>query len=231
MGQAEQRLCGIELLQTVPAQELEALAKRCRWSRHSAGQLIVGHRDESTDVFFIVAGMVRAIVYSRAGKEVTFRDIGTGESFGEYAAIDGQLRSASVVARTDSLTAAMPARVYWEVLKTHPEVSAAVLKDLTRQVRALSERVFEFSALAVRNRIHAELLRLARADPAQGKTAVISPAPTHADIASRISTHREAVSRELSALSREGLIERRGQELVIRDLDRLARMVEEVLGT
>ncbi len=116
-------------------------------------------------------------------------------------------------------------------MRTHPEVSATVLKDLTCQVRALSERVFEFSALAVRNRIHAELLRLAHADPALGKTAVISPAPTHADIASRISTHREAVSRELSALSREGLIERCGQELVIRDLDRLARMVEEVLGT
>jgi len=58
---------------------------------------------------------------------------------------------------------------------------------------------------------------------------VIAPAPTHADMASRISTHREAVSRELARLARTGLVERRGNDLVLRDIAALASMVDETL--
>jgi CRP-like cAMP-binding protein len=97
-------------------------------------------------------------------------------------------------------------------------------------VRLLSARVFEFSALAVRNRIHAELLRLAREHMDAGNTAAISPSPTHADIASRISTHREAVTREYHNLSESGLIEQRRGKLVIHDIARLETMVREVMG-
>ncbi|HET6518986.1 MAG TPA: helix-turn-helix domain-containing protein, partial [Geminicoccaceae bacterium] len=63
-----------------------------------------------------------------------------------------------------------------------------------------------------------------------GNRAVIAPAPTHAEIASRVSTHREAVSRELSELARAGLVERRNGALLIRDVERLGRMVDEVRG-
>jgi hypothetical protein len=59
-------------------------------------------------------------------------------------------------------------------------------------------------------------------------TAVIAPAPTHAEIASRISTHREAVTRELNALARARLIEKRSGVLVIRDIAALTEMVEEM---
>ncbi len=123
----------------------------------------------------------------------------------------------------------MPAGVFWQVLRDHPEVSARILKQLATLTRNLSERVFEFSALGVKNRIHAELLRLARDHGGDGNSAIISPAPTHAEIASRVSTHREAVTRELNALARDGLFERRGGALVVSDIARLARLVEKVL--
>jgi len=61
-------------------------------------------------------------------------------------------------------------------------------------------------------------------------TAAISPVPTHADFASRVSTHREAVTRELNALERAGLIGRDGSALIVHDVARLARLVEDVLG-
>ncbi len=168
-----------------------------------------------------------------SGKEVTFRDIGAGQIFGEFAAIDGELRSANVVALSPAVVASLSAEAFWEVLHEHSEVAAATLKLLTRQIRVLSERVFEFSTLAVKNRIHAELLRLAyahMADDGEATKVVIAPIPTHADIAHRVSTHREAVTRELSAMTRAGLVERREGALVVPDVDRLARLVQEVLG-
>jgi len=82
----------------------------------------------------------------------------------------------------------------------------------------------------VNNRIQAEVLRLANLAPREGRAARIGAAPTHAEIASRISTHREAVTRELNRLSRIGIIERRDDALLVKDVDRLAAMVHEVTG-
>jgi CRP/FNR family transcriptional regulator, cyclic AMP receptor protein len=109
-------------------------------------------------------------------------------------------------------------------------VAQAVMKGLVRNVRSLTKRVYEFSTLAVNNRIQAELLRLANLAPREGKGARLKPAPTHAEIASRVSTHREAVTRELNRLSRIGIIERQNGTLIVWDLVRLAAMLHEVTG-
>jgi CRP/FNR family cyclic AMP-dependent transcriptional regulator len=150
--------------------------------------------------------------------------------FGEYPAIDHGPRSASVEAHTNCLMASMPAAVFREVLQTEPAVSQALLVQLVTKIRALTTRVYEFSTLAVNNRIQAELLRLASLAPREGKGARIVPAPTHVEIASRISTHREAVTRELNRLSRIGLIERQGSGLLVKDVERLTDMVHEATG-
>ncbi len=230
MGDGGAKLAGISVLRGLPAAELAAVAQRCRWRRYQPKQEIVSYQEDACDVDFIVEGAVRVTIYSFSGREVAFRDLGAGESFGELAAIDGGPRSASVVALADTLIACLPAETFWELLRSHPSVAEATLRRLARLVRRLSDRVVELSTLGVTNRIHAELLRLARAHRCEGGRAFISPAPTHAEIASRISTHREAVSRELSELARAGVIERRNGTLLIRDLEQLARMVDEVRG-
>ena len=56
------------------------------------------------------------------------------------------------------------------------------------------------------------------------------PAPTHVEIASRVSTHREAVTRELNRLFRIGIIEQRGGTLLVKDVERLAEMVHDATG-
>ena len=229
MDHLEGALTAIGFFRTLPPDALEALAKRCQWQRFEANQLIVGQDDETKDVFFIVRGRVRVIVYAASGKEVSFRDLGAGQMFGELSAIDGRPRSATVIALQEALMARMPPNVFWTMVERHPQVATAVLHHLVGLVRALSDRVFEFSTLAVKNRIHAELLRLAREASGRDSGAMlISPAPTHAEIASRISSHREAVTRELNELVRAGLVERRSGGLIIRDIERLARLVEDV---
>jgi len=223
-------LVGVEVFRRLSAAHRTKLAALCQGRRYGAMQRILSHRDEAQNVYFIISGKVRVTIYSRGGKEITFRDQAAGEMFGELGAIDGEPRSAHVMALEDSLLATMSRETFWEVLASYPEVAEFTLKRLTSLVRLLSERVFEFSTLAVRNRIHAELLRLAREHLRDGNRAAISPAPTHADIASRISTHREAVTREYHNLSEAGLIEQHRGELVINDVARLETMVQEVMG-
>jgi CRP-like cAMP-binding protein len=103
-----------------------------------------------------------------------------------------------------------------------------MLRRLAGNVRALTERVFEFSTLAVRNRIHAELLRLAHASDKGTRPITIAPMLTHAELANRLSTHREAVTRELNNLTRLGVIARSGNDLVIPDMKALERLVADI---
>jgi CRP-like cAMP-binding protein len=221
-------LGAVEIFRGLAPAALASISRRCTWRNYAPEQQIVGQADETREVHFIVAGRVRANLYSPDGQDVTFRDMGAGEMFGELAALDPAPRSANIVALAATTTASLKASEFSLVLRDHPEVAAATLRRLVRLVRALSDRVYEFSTLAVRNRIQAELLRLGRDGKLAGNTARIDPAPTHAEIASRIATHREAVTRELGELTRAGLVERDGAVLVIRDLGRLARLVETV---
>ena len=104
------------------------------------------------------------------------------------------------------------------------------LIHLTTQLRNLTNRVYEFSTLAVNNRIEAELLRLAQSETSASETLSSSMSikrlPSHAEIANNISTHREAVTRHLVELSRQGLIERKGKALIIKDPEQFSRRVE-----
>lgn len=229
MESSDKSLFGIRLFHGLAPDELKELAARCHWHRFGAGQQILSHRDDSTDIYFIIGGQVRATIYSRSGKEVAFRDLGPGESFGELSAIDNKPRAANVVAVSDSLIVSMPSSVFWDVLLTHSLIASTMLKQLSDLTRLLTERIIEFSTLGVRNRIHAELLRLSRKQMRSENVAELSPAPTHAEIASRISTHREAVTRELNELTRAGLIERRSGTLYIHDVNKLKQIVEEVV--
>lgn len=221
-------LARFNLFEGIPAADLKALEQRCRFRRYERAAAIIDYQDERSDVFFIVTGQVRVTIYSSAGREVAFHDLDAGEFFGELSALDGNPRAATVVALADCVLASMPASVFWDVLHRHGSVADALLRRLVANIRRLTGRVVEFSTLAVRNRIHAELLRIARHSGKGERSVTITPTPTHFDIASRVSTHREAVTRELNELARSGLIERQGNALVIRDIEELERLVAEV---
>jgi len=223
-------LAGIAIFAGLPSQALERVHQLCSWRRYEPAEPIVDYLDASDEVFFVSTGEVCVTIYSIAGKAVSFRNLGPGDIFGEYAAIDGEPRSASVEARTSCLIASMSASAFRKLLQSEPAVAHALIKGLVRNVRTLTKRVYEFSTLAVNNRIQAELLRLASLGLREGKSARLDPAPTHSEIASRISTHREAVSRELTRLSRIGIIGRQSGTLIVLDLDRLAAMLHEMTG-
>jgi len=218
----------IEIFQDLDREALATIAGCCRRDCYNRRQTIFTYDDNSADVYFIKSGRVGITMFSETGKEISFRQLKPGDMFGEVAAIDLLRRSASAVALTNLELFRLSEVDFLRIMGETPAVSLRVMQRLTFLVRSLSERIFEFTTYGVRNRIQAELLRLAK-DSGQ-ETAIINiyPAPTHADIASQVSTHREAVTREFSYLANEGILEKRGRNLIIRDLLRLEEMVNDV---
>lgn len=220
----------VALLDGLDDARLDRIAQACAWHRVAAGQPLLLRAQDRGEVFFLVDGRVRVTTYAANGRQVTFRDTAAGELVGDIAAIDGQPRSADVVTLEDSVVAVLDRATFLALLREVPELSLRVMQRLAQLVRQLSERVIDLSTLGVQNRLHAELLRMARAAGASGNTARLVPSPRHVDLAGQISTNREQVTRELNALARAGLLRKEAGALVVVDVDRLARMVAEVRG-
>lgn len=207
---------------------LEQLGRDCRWQRYLAGQAVISRDSSSRDVYLIVTGMVRATAFSAAGRQVTYREIPAGEWFGDFSAIDGYARSADIVAAKESLVAMMSPAVFMQLIHAHPTVCDHLLLRLVTSVRELTERIYEYSTLGVQNRVHAEILRLARQAGVTKNRARIEPSPRHADIAAQVSTYREQVTREISRMVKQGLVTRDARALVVPDIARLASLVAAV---
>jgi len=220
----------IPLFKTASANTIKRLDKEAIRKPYTRGEHIIVRSSQDTDVFILLSGQARVAIYSSHGKVVGFRQINPGDLFGEFAAIDGRERSATVEAVKASSALVISAALFKDMMETDPAFLNTVLTHLVNILRTMTARVVEFSTLAVKNRIHNELLRLAKA-PADGVGLhQINPAPTHLEIAAQISTHREAVSREISRLKRLGLVERSGKSLIVKDYARLEKMVHDASG-
>jgi CRP/FNR family cyclic AMP-dependent transcriptional regulator len=135
-GPAERSLIGVPVFKNLSPEARANVENRCRWRLFDARSEILGYQAQSDDVFFIVSGRVRVIIYSSSGRAVTFRDLGPGDMFGELAAIDRQRRSAGVEALETCLIAQMTPAVFWDVvpLGTRRDEGCAAAPDPARAV-------------------------------------------------------------------------------------------------
>lgn len=223
-------LGAVPLLSSASPDTLRKIERHAKRLSFAKGQEIIARSADLNDAFILVSGTARVIVFSAGGKAVGFRRIDAGDIFGEFSAIDGEKRSASVEAATPCVVWCIGSGLFRELMETDAAFMSAVLTHLVGLLRSMTARIIEFSTLAVKNRIHSELLRMARSNHNGSGEYQINPAPTHSEIAGRISTHREAVSREISRLKQLGIIERRGRILAVTDFERLERMLNDATG-
>jgi CRP/FNR family transcriptional regulator, cyclic AMP receptor protein len=219
-------LAGFTMLAGIPAAHLQALVQQLRSRWLVPGEVLLARDDPGDDVYFVVSGRLRIIMYSLEGRAVPLRDLGPGETIGELAAIDRLPRSASVEALSAAHVLLLAGEPFRQLVKLEATVANAVLRTAIKYIRDLSDRVFELRSFDATTRIQRELLRLARAAAGDANTVALSPAPRQLDIADRAGSHREAVAREFSKLAKAGLLARRGTTLVVRDIQRLAFEIE-----
>ena len=195
--------------------DYEKFDRRVGWRRCDDGETLVDFDDRSTDVYFIVTGEVRVLLRTPSGKEVILAEMKAGEFFGELAAIDGVPRSANVTALTKADLCIMPAGVFREILFSCQTACDRVLRMLAHRVRDLNIRLAEMSIFDLRHRLYSELLRMSHPRPGHDGARVVSPPPFHHVLAARIGCRREQVTRELSTLVHEGVVEKTRGALVL----------------
>lgn len=220
-------LCNIPFFSSLDEKLGEEYAKQCIWKEYEENELVIDIDEETSDVRFVISGLVRIISRLSIGKEVILGEMGPGDFFGELAAIDGQTRSANVTTLYKSRLCIIPKNTFLKIITLSPELTLDVMKVLTNRIRTLNMRLAEQSFLQAKHRIYAELLRLSKPRLGHEGQRSISPPPTQREIADRIGTRREVVSRELNALQKEGIFEKTKGALVIKNVDELQKRISD----
>jgi CRP-like cAMP-binding protein len=214
----------IALFDEMTDADLARVSDTCTTFTYKKNAEILSENDKTDDVFFMLAGAVRINSISSKGREVIYSECTAGNIFGEFSAIDGLPRSASVQALTDCVVARMPAPAFFQLLHSNAPVATKLVELLVAKIRHTSQQVFEVAALSLRERLRRELIRLAASGEKIGKSVIIKPAPTHQEIASHLGSHREAVTREFRRFEEDGLVEVHRRQICILDPERLERL-------
>src|ERR1051325_7670599 len=205
----------VELFKGLDSASLREIAQQCTWTRYKANVTVIRREEADRAVHFVISGLVRLAAPSARGRTLTLRDVPAGDVFGEHSAIDGRGQFADVLAVRESLVASMSAEAFRGLLASHPTVRERLLRRLAGSVRELGQRLLELGARRVGDRVLGELSRMAYASGILDNSARVERAPHHREIADRVGTGRSEVTRELSRLARQGLIERQRRARVL----------------
>lgn len=215
----------LPVLQGLDDAALAAIAPLFVRKTYNAGQTIFRIGDAANDVYFMLTGCVRLSATSPQGREVIFHDVPPGELFGEMAVLDGGDRAVTAHAIGASELATLNVENFRQVLAAHPAFALAQIEKLALSLRVITQRVYEQSTLLTTERVKSELIRLSRPlnEGDENGIRVIAPLPSQAEIAARIGSHREAISRIMTRLGQQGLVSRENDALHIPDAQALTQ--------
>lgn len=187
--------------------------------------VILMEDEVGTALFVIISGKVKVSRTSNDGREVILTILSESDFFGEMAILDGQTRSATVVAIEDSELFIIQRNDFLNLLKEYPEVSIALLQELTKRLRATDVKIKALSLKDAEGKVATVILQLADdvGKIKHGKVE-IEKLPLQQDLANMAGTSRETISRTLHSFAKKGLIELDGNNLKIVDYEKFKEL-------
>ena len=214
----------IELLQSVSIfwdlneDELGHIADKMVAKHFENGNYIFLEDSEGEQCFFVLEGSVKVTRLSKDGREVILAMLNEGDFFGEMSLLDGESRSANVIALEKTKVLTLDRNDFIAVVNDYPQIAVQLLKELARRLRKSDRQIASLSLSDAEKRIALCIIRFADEQGViQNGKVSIPKTPIQQDIANMAGTSRETVSRALGLLEKEDLIERHGRELIILD--------------
>jgi CRP-like cAMP-binding protein len=207
---------------SLPASELDHLARRCTARSLALGETLFEEGDPCRGLFVVAEGRVEIRQISLRGREQVFHAEGPGAALGEGPLFDGGGYIASAVALTPGRVLFLPRAEVIALCRRHPDVALAMLETMARRVRHFAGIVADLAFRPVTERV-ARHLHASVDGPIKPGTR-IDLALTQAQLAARLGTVRELVARAFAQLEKEGVISRDRSRVTVRDPARLAAL-------
>ncbi|MGA3211061.1 MAG: Crp/Fnr family transcriptional regulator [Terriglobales bacterium] len=217
-----QALAKAQIFSGLAEGELAFLAQRAVPRRYAAGEIVFAEGDSCSGLYVVEKGHVRIFKSSAGGREQVLSIDGPGHSVAELPVFDGGNYPASVAAIDDATLLFVSKKDFQALCLAYPQVALKVLQMVGARLRRLVGIIEELSFTTVRHRLASYLVRLAEKEGKRTSQGVeITLAVSNQEIASQIGTVRELVSRNLSRLQAEGMLNIEGRILMICNLKAL----------
>lgn len=222
-----QTLAKVPIFSGLAENELAFLIQHVVPRRYAPGEIVFGEGEPCLGLYVVESGHVRIFKSSSGGREHVLSVDGPGSSVAELPVFDGGNYPASVAAVDDATLLFISKHDFQALCLAHPQVALKVLRVVGARLRRLVGIIEELSFTTVRHRLASFLLRQAHKEGKRKNDGIeISLPASNQELAAQIGTVRELVSRNLSRLQAEGVLEVDGRSVLIRDLKALEAETE-----
>jgi CRP/FNR family transcriptional regulator len=203
--------------------ELQTLAARTVPNSFHKGKLLFSEGDACNGLHIITQGKVRIFKTSASGREQVLAVNLPGDAIAEVPVFDGGPYPASAVAIEDVEIAFISRRDFQAYCLEHPEVALKVLVVAGARLRSLVGIIEDLSFTTIRQRLISFLLKLAQSEGKKTARGIEFLLPTsHQELANQLGTVRELISRNLTRLQAEGLLDVDARKIVVKDIESLS---------
>lgn len=196
----------------MPEDALQAITRVAMMRRVARNTTVIHAADRIDFVYLILSGSLKVLATDEQGREVIFGVLGPGELFGEMGVLDDNPRSATVIALSPSQLVVIGKSDFKRFLQDSPDVSYYIIRNLVRRLRRADRKIESLALMDVCGRVARLLLDMAQTVNGQH---IVSPKIHKVDIAKMVGASREMVSRVMTDLQHQGLIEEGGGRIVL----------------
>lgn len=211
----------IAFLQGLDDAVLVELSGHAIWREYAAGALIFLEGEHAAAIYCLEFGWVKASKSSPDGREQILRFLGPGETFNELSIFANKPNPATAIALEPVGAWLIPRDVVRDLLLTHPQVAARVIENIADRVIYLASLVADLSLHSVEVRVARLLL-----DEAVDDVMARRRWATQTELAARLGTVPDVLSRALRSMSDAGIITVDRQEIRILDRATLETMAQ-----
>lgn len=191
---------------------LQALADLAIWHEYPPGALIFAEGETSRGLYGVQRGWVKVIKLALDGREQVLRHLGPGDVFSEIGVFGAHPNPATAVALEAAELWLLPRASLQPVLLAHPAMMLRILDNMAGRITYLAGLVADLS-------LHSVEVRLARLLLSEAISGSLNRQPwlTQAELAARLGTVPDVLSRALRSLSEANLIQVSRQKITILD--------------
>jgi CRP/FNR family transcriptional regulator, cyclic AMP receptor protein len=206
----------VPIFSELPEKDLEVLTGLAVRRHYAKDVVIFFEKEQGDTLFMIVSGRVKVSILGDDTREVILSVLGAGDFFGEMALLDDEPRSASAIAVEDCELLTLQRADVQRLMTSNPSMTLALVRVLTARLRRANHQISTLALLDVYGRVARVIIDMARDEGRRLRDGRISfRRATHQEIARRIGTTRETVTRMLKDLERQGMIAIEPKEIVL----------------
>lgn len=203
---------GFPLLENLRDAAIEELTGLARCHEYPKNNILFYQGDPAGQIFLVLSGRVKINIVNEDGREVILALVRPGGFCGLVSALDGGPHPANAVTVEESRLARFDAGRFLGWLEGEHEMQQAVMRDLGGRVRQLYNKIGEHALMGVKERLLLTLLEIAEREGEAGPGGeIVFTRPTHRELANRIGSSREVVSRLLKEILDSEMLQAEGR--------------------